>query len=330
MAAPRPGNTERGWNDPPVFDYQSSSVLQSSHKRTNLNRRVAYPLSTNEDKAMSGSSGTTLNPTDGPPVLMPASLHGTTLNPSDGPPVLTPVVNPSPVQLLPPVPTTCAPSPVPLLIPGMVVAPPAVNTVVPEVTKDNLVGFNCLEEAVEGLKLQSPAELVDTITNSLHQSLEKVKSSLTERSFDDVKKKIQMFRESWDKLSHPVKCRMCSMADALKKNIYDAAWSIHQNLMVDYTTEVNVWMVGIKKIIHELKNLPEPSEAPAEGTESTEKSNSPVTQSDSTNSETGTSVDRAPENQGVTDSETKTKEVDKEPDIQTDNDTEEKPQSSTE
>ncbi|XP_062598085.1 steroid receptor RNA activator 1-like [Saccostrea cucullata] len=329
MAAPRPGNTERGWNDPPVFDYQSSSVLQSTHKRTNLNKRVAYPLSKKEDKATSDSSGTTLNPSDGPPVLTPASLHATSLNPSDGPPVFIPGVNPSPVQLLPPVPTTCAPAPVPLLIPGMVVAPSAVTTDVPEATKDSFAGYSCLEEAVEGLKLQSPTELVDTITNSLHEGLEKVKSSLTERSFDDVKKKIEMFGESWEKLSNPVKCRMCSMADALKKNIYDAAWSIHQNLMVDYTTEVNIWMVGVKKIIHELKNLPEPSQAPAEDTESTDKNDSQVTQSDS-NSETGTSVDPVPENQGVTDSETNAQEVDKQPDTQTDNDTEEKPQSSTE
>lgn len=36
---------------------------------------------------------------------------------------------------------------------------------------------------------------------------------LQERSYDDVKKKIKMFQESWDKLSSPVKCGMCSLGD---------------------------------------------------------------------------------------------------------------------
>ena len=51
------GNTERGWNDPPVFDYQSSSVLQSVHKRTNLNKRVAYPLSHDKEHGNCETTG---------------------------------------------------------------------------------------------------------------------------------------------------------------------------------------------------------------------------------------------------------------------------------
>lgn len=51
------GNTDRGWNDPPVFDYQSSSALQSVHKRTNLNKRVAYPLSDSKDQENSVIAG---------------------------------------------------------------------------------------------------------------------------------------------------------------------------------------------------------------------------------------------------------------------------------
>ncbi|PVD35026.1 hypothetical protein C0Q70_06307 [Pomacea canaliculata] len=52
MAAPRPGNPDRGWNDPPVFDYQSSNnsstTLSESPRRTVLNKRVAYPLSSDQ------------------------------------------------------------------------------------------------------------------------------------------------------------------------------------------------------------------------------------------------------------------------------------------
>ncbi|XP_048773948.2 steroid receptor RNA activator 1-like [Ostrea edulis] len=309
MAAPRPGNTERGWNDPPVFDYQSSSALQSSHKRTNLNRRVAYPLS-NKDNADRDGAGTTLNPSEGPPLLMP-------------------VVTSSPVQLLPPVPTTCAPAPVPLLVPGMVVTPPAVSAVTSPISQGSKAGFSSLEEALKALNLQSPAELLDIITTSLQGSLDKVKSSITERSFDDVKKKIQLFRESWDNLPLLVKCRMCSMAEAMKKTDYDEAWSIHQNLMVDYTAEVNVWMVGIKKVIHELRNLPELSRTPGDGQESAEQSDSPVIQPDSGNCDTGISEVGSPENQDVVNCDTE-KEDTSQTDVQTDNSTEGKSQSNIE
>lgn len=39
------GNTERGWNDPPMFDYSSVNAKQTYPRRTLLNKRVAYPMS---------------------------------------------------------------------------------------------------------------------------------------------------------------------------------------------------------------------------------------------------------------------------------------------
>lgn len=280
MAAPRPGNTDRGWNDPPVFDYQSSSALQSVHKRNNLNKRVAYPLSDNKGQENSGTTaGAVLDPSDGPPLLM-----------------TSPAITSSPVQLLPPVPTTCAPAPVPILVPGMVVPSLSVTTLPPAVSQSSTVGYNSLEEAMKGMNLQSSEELVDVIRGSLQEGLDKVKASFTERSYDDVKKKIKMFQESWDKLSSPVKCGMCSLGDALRKGNYDAAWSAHQNLMVDYTAEVNAWMVGIKKVVHELKNLPKSS---PEISEETKLSNQDGCQMNLLDLGTGTSVDSAPENQNA-------------------------------
>lgn len=290
MAAPRPGNTDRGWNDPPVFDYQSSSALQSVHKRTNLNKRVAYPLSDNKDQENSVTTGAVLDPSEGPPLLMTC-----------------PAITPSPVQLLPPVPTTCAPAPVPILVPGMVVAPPSVTTLPPSVSQSSTVGYNSLEEAMKAMNLQSSEELVDAIRGSLQEGLDKVKDSFTERSYDDVKKKIKMFQESWDKLSSPVKCGMCSLGDALRKGNYGAAWSAHQNLMVDYTAEVNAWMVGIKKVVHELKNLLNSSTKISEDTELSNQDNSQVNLLDLG---TGTSVDSAPENQNSTECITEDKPAD--------------------
>ena len=42
------GNTDRGWNDPPIFDYQgASSFVTGSAQHTKLNKRAAYPMSSN-------------------------------------------------------------------------------------------------------------------------------------------------------------------------------------------------------------------------------------------------------------------------------------------
>lgn len=108
---------------------------------------------------------------------------GAVLDPSEGPPLLMtcPAITPSPVQLLPPVPTTCAPAPVPILVPGMVVAPPSVTTLPPSVSQSSTVGYNSLEEAMKAMNLQSSEELVDAIRGSLQEGLDKVKDSFTVR-----------------------------------------------------------------------------------------------------------------------------------------------------
>lgn len=160
---------------------------------------------------------------------------------------------------------------------------------------------------MKAMNLQSSEELVDAIRGSLQEGLDKVKDSFTERSYDDVKKKIKMFQESWDKLSSPVKCGMCSLGDALRKGNYGAAWSAHQNLMVDYTAEVNAWMVGIKKVVHELKTLLNSSPKISEDTELSNQDNSQVNLLDLG---TGTSVDSAPENQNSTECITEDKPAD--------------------
>ena len=44
---------------------------------------------------------------------------------------------------------------------------------------------------------------------------------------------------------------------ALLEGGYDKAWSVHQSLIVDYTTTCSPWMVGIKTLIAELRSLSE-------------------------------------------------------------------------
>ena len=55
------GNTERGWNDPPIFDYQGAgSSVTGSPQHHKLNKRVAYPMSSNSSLPMGGCVCVTL------------------------------------------------------------------------------------------------------------------------------------------------------------------------------------------------------------------------------------------------------------------------------
>lgn len=41
----------------------------------------------------------------------------------------------------------------------------------------------------------------------------------------------------------------------MKSSKWDAADDIHRSLMVDHVTEVSQWMVGVKRLIAEARNL---------------------------------------------------------------------------
>ena len=45
------------------------------------------------------------------------------------------------------------------------------------------------------------------------------------------------------------------LTSALEKCEYNTANEIHIQLMMDYPSEVSQWMVGIKRLIHELINI---------------------------------------------------------------------------
>jgi len=82
------GNHERAWNDPPVFAYQPGSATKdqedqanqpaSGQKKTLLNKRVAFPLTT------TGSAPTVqiLQPGGLPPPCLPPTLPPSSTTPS--------------------------------------------------------------------------------------------------------------------------------------------------------------------------------------------------------------------------------------------------------
>jgi hypothetical protein len=91
----RPGNREKGWNDPPELlhnnqEITSSSSTQDSVKRTILNRRVSHTIESlrqKPDEADSNSTLTTATTLTKPPTMPPPINHDGAINP----PVVKPV-----------------------------------------------------------------------------------------------------------------------------------------------------------------------------------------------------------------------------------------------
>uniref|UniRef100_A0A0L8HMA9 SRA1/Sec31 domain-containing protein n=1 Tax=Octopus bimaculoides TaxID=37653 RepID=A0A0L8HMA9_OCTBM len=197
MAAMKPGNTERGWNDPPMFDYSSVNTKQTHPRRTLLNKRVAYPMSNDAANAANLSQN--------------EEQTGALLNPGCGPP---PLGN---VQLLPPASNTNTPCPVPLLVPelsqhsGLDLSSSENNSTIPP----GLIDF---PEAIDGLlgklSLKSEEELQEYVLNNINVVFEKCKGCLQVRTIEEVKRKLEIFKESWDKGQLPdiVKIKMTHLA----------------------------------------------------------------------------------------------------------------------
>lgn len=185
----RPGNREKGWNDPPEFLHAEGSNVSVGASK--LNKRVSHTL-----------DGTTTLPVD-----------------TNKMPVLT--------------------------------APPKL----PPVTKSDFVQSN--EEKVVSVE-EKLEEVVskDRIVKVLEAKVQFCKdNSIANRVCDDILKRIKVFSTNWEKLNEKVKSKMNNLASALDESEYSKANDLHVQLMMDYASEVSQWMVGIKRLIHELMNL---------------------------------------------------------------------------
>ncbi|KAL4230444.1 hypothetical protein ACF0H5_010826 [Mactra antiquata] len=254
----RPGNPDRGWNDPPMFNYNASKDGTAPPRRS-LNQRVAFPMS---------ASNTTpghavLNPSEPPPILnpvLPANLQ-------QGPPAIpvhppipiglrdTPLGNQappaSPVHLLPPSEDISTPQTVPLLVPGLIPSsPPKTENQVP----DNMqLDDESLNEVMSRLSLTEGSQLLQHTVDTLLQVLDKYKNILTTKVIEDIKKKVEIFEDKWknSSLSDIVKVRITQLATALLNEDTDKANHLHLALMVDHIAEVSQWMMGVKRLLQQ-------------------------------------------------------------------------------
>jgi hypothetical protein len=242
------GGPQDGWNDPPSFAYNTHGA--SSPRHTVLNKRVSFPLGTPANAALD-----ILTPKD-------PSAAGVLLNPKDGPPKLPPV------HILPPSLSTSVHPPVPLVVPSL--SPPIDHSHLPpsfaSAIRDSRTTESLLSDLLERLELDSAESLRKYTKRVLHEVLDVCKDSIQERSREDVQTRLSLLDDQWreGKLSEEATVKLGCLASALKNNDLKQADSMHLSLMVDHISEVSQWMVGVKRLINELKlsQGPSPSSSP--------------------------------------------------------------------
>ncbi|CAM1329988.1 Uncharacterised protein g10166 [Pycnogonum litorale] len=114
--------------------------------------------------------------------------------------------------------------------------------------------------------LQDEAHVKESDLPTKENVLEKVQATLdkcyyvcietlSNREADDVKKKLDIFYEMWksDKLNDVVQRKMFHLCKELADRNFEAANDIHLGLMVDQVGQVRLWMVGIKRLIRQMK-----------------------------------------------------------------------------
>ncbi|XP_062443486.1 steroid receptor RNA activator 1 [Rhea pennata] len=193
----KPGNKERGWNDPPQFSY-GLQTQAGGPKRALLTRRALAPA----HGARSGAPPDTT-----------ALAAATALPPKSlGPPPLGPV-NPSLWT----------------------------ESVRPTV-----------EEPLEDCDV--PA---DAVLTPLRVALDACRPTVQKQVCDDIGRRLMVLGDTWaqGKLSTPVRKRMSLLVQELQQHHWDTADEIHRSLMVDHVNEVSQWLVGVKRLIAEMRNL---------------------------------------------------------------------------
>ncbi|RUS73068.1 hypothetical protein EGW08_019165 [Elysia chlorotica] len=241
MAAPSPtgGGKNDGWNDPPLFTYNPTT--QPTPPRRHLNKRVGFPLSSppnehNQEMLLSNSTD--------------PKASGMLLNPKDGPPKLPPV------QILPPTMSTVVHPPVPVVVPTL--SPPVDPSGLPpsfaSAARDPHRS-ETLPELLERLDLNSADSLRKYTKKILHEMVDECQDSIQGRSREDVQARLGLLDDQWrdQKISEDAKVKLGCLACALKNKDLKHADSLHLALMVDHISEVSQWMVGVKRLINELK-----------------------------------------------------------------------------
>ncbi|XP_074651184.1 steroid receptor RNA activator 1-like isoform X2 [Tubulanus polymorphus] len=194
MATTRPGNHDRGWNDPPVFLHNNSNSANSNNRvstpprRTLLNRRVAYPIHASK-------SDPVLNPC--PPGLPSSGSTSSFLIPT-----ASNSTSPSPVLFMMGAGTTSADP----ITQNHEVKPPGLS----------LDQLN--EQVASDFNIEDDKEFLARVSSKILSFLEDC-SHLQTRVRDDIKKKLEIFTDFW------ISGKICQVVK-LKMALLSQGWSV--------------------------------------------------------------------------------------------------------
>ncbi|XP_042322171.1 steroid receptor RNA activator 1 isoform X2 [Sceloporus undulatus] len=227
----KPGNRQRGWNDPPQFSYGLQQQQQLQAPRA---KKGAPPRPPPAPEAAEGAQKRTTTTTTSSPST------------AAGPP--RPPPSPAGLPVFPPRPAGLPSTP-------------------------GLPAPSLVSEAEEDCD-------VEDVLSPLNEALGNCRKTV--RVCDDIGKRLSILQQMWEqgKLSAPVRKGMRILTQEFKSQRWDAADEIHRSLMVDHVTEVSQWMVGVKRLIAETRNLPTEDQATADYEQKVETSLEPECQQD--------------------------------------------------
>ncbi|CAI8017407.1 Steroid receptor RNA activator 1 [Geodia barretti] len=89
------------------------------------------------------------------------------------------------------------------------------------------------------------------VVDGFQMQLERHKTSMTEKEVEEVMKRLGAMRTQWNSgaLSPHVMTHTTALLTALEAGRVEEARRIQVALMVDHTSEVNMWMMGVKRLI---------------------------------------------------------------------------------
>ncbi|XP_041864845.1 steroid receptor RNA activator 1 [Melanotaenia boesemani] len=98
---------------------------------------------------------------------------------------------------------------------------------------------------------------MEAVMLALNRALDACRKSVKDQVCNDVAKRLRLLEDSWEsgRLSLPVRRRMDTLSQELQSGRWESADEVHRSLMVDHVTEVSQWMVGVKRLIAETRNL---------------------------------------------------------------------------
>ncbi|XP_041881349.1 amyloid-beta A4 precursor protein-binding family B member 3-like [Corvus kubaryi] len=219
----KPGNQERGWNDPPQFSYGLQAQAGGS-RRTPLTRRAAPP----------------------PAGALPGAPPDPPSAPSD-----------------------------PAAPPPRALGPPPQGAVGAAPRTEGRPSAACPEQ-------EECSVSADTVLAPLRAALDACRATVQKQVCNDIGRRLTVLEDAWaqGKLSAPVRKRMSLLVQELQQQHWDAADEIHRSLMVDHVNEVSQWMVGVKRLIAETRDLPtgETTDGSADTEPTSEPTSEPATE----------------------------------------------------